>query len=110
MRRCFTIGIALLLAILSALPAGKQAAAADAPEKVVHLFNGKNLDGFYTWLKGHGKNKDPDSVFTVKDGVIRVSGQAWGGFITEKEYENYHLIAEFTWGEKTWAPREKATR
>ena len=110
MRRCCGIGVALLLAILPALPAGKQAAAADAPEKVVHLFNGKNLDGFYTWLKGHGKNKGPDSVFTVKDGVIRVSGQTWGGFITEKEYENYHLIVEFKWGEKTWAPRAKATR
>ncbi len=42
--------------------------------------------------------------------MIRVSGQTWGCFTTEKEYENYHLIVEFKWGEKTWSPREKATR
>src|SRR5262245_32304807 len=81
-------------------------AAADDKDGVVKIFNGKDLTGFYTWLKGLGKNNDPDKVFTVQDGMIHVSGKTFGGFITEKEYENYHLITEFKWGEKTWAPRE----
>lgn len=95
----------------------RQAGAVEPVTKEIKLFNGKDLTGFYTYLgspkkgeKAYGKNNDPDKVFTVADGTIRVSGQIFGCFVTEKEYENYHLIVEFKWGDKTWAPREKATR
>ncbi len=84
-------------------------AAADPVTKPINLFNGKNLDNFYTYLQGIGKNKDEKGVFTVKDGAIRVSGEVYGCFTTEKEYENYHLVVEFKWGEKTWGNRAKAT-
>src|SRR5262249_13700312 len=63
-----------------------------------------------TFLKGEGKNKDSKGVFTVKDGMIRVSGEVWGCFTTEKEFENYHLIVEYKWGEKTFGSREKGAR
>ncbi len=85
-------------------------AAADPVTSPIKLFNGKDLTNFYTYLRGLGKNKDPEQVFTVKDGMIRVSGKIFGGFTTEEEYDNYHLVVEFRWGEKTFAPREKATR
>jgi hypothetical protein len=85
-------------------------------ERIV-LFNGKDLTNFYTWLaapaKGEkplGKNNDPEKVFTVHDGLIHVSGKLYGGLITEQEYENYHLVVEYKWGEKTWAPREGNAR
>lgn len=81
-----------------------------AADGAVKLFNGKDLTGFYTWLKGHGKNNDPDKVFTVHDGTIHITGKTFGGLITEKEYENYHLVTEFKWGEKTYAPRENGAR
>lgn len=74
-------------------------------DQTIQLFNGKNLDGWYTYLKGIGKNKDPQNVFTVQDGMIQISGQTYGCITTEKEYENYHLITEFKWGDKTWEPR-----
>lgn len=83
---------------------------AETVTKEIKLFNGKDLTNFYTYLRGHGKNKDPDNVFTVVDGSIRVSGQTFGCFTTEKEFENYRLVTEFKWGQKTWPPREKATR
>jgi hypothetical protein len=98
----------LWLSLFVAAPA--LAAPCGEPKQVVKLFNGKDLTNFYTYLKGPGKNNDPEKVFTVQDGMIRVSGQVFGGFITEKEYENYHLIVEFKWGAKTWPPREKAAR
>lgn len=47
------------------------------------------------WIKGRGKNIDPNRVFTVKDGVISVSGKEAGCITTEKEYKNYHLIVEY---------------
>lgn len=85
------------------------------------LFNGKNLDGWETWLGSPGKgekvvglNNDPDKVYTVVtvDGqpAIRISGQIFGALTTTKEFENYHLKFEFKWGQKKWPPREKAVR
>lgn len=85
------------------------------------LFNGKDLTNFYTYLgapRGEkaalGKNNDPKKVFTVveEDGhpAICVSGEVFGCFTTVKEYTRYHLVVEFKWGKRTFAPREKATR
>jgi hypothetical protein len=86
-------------------------AGADPVTAPIKLFNGKDLTNFYTYLmRPYGKNHDPEKVFTVVDGMIRVSGQMFGAFITEKEYENYHLIVEFKWGEQTWGGRAKAAR
>jgi hypothetical protein len=97
--------------------AAAKGGAAITPAKEIKLFNGTDLTNFYTWLgpprrgeKPYGKNNDPEKVFSVADGMIRVSGKVFGGFITEKEYENYHLVVEYKWGEQTWPPREKNTR
>lgn len=109
---CRTGAVVLLL-----LTAGLAFAGAEDKANTVRLFNGRDLTNFYTYLvapakgeKPYGKNNDPERVFTVHDGMVHVSGKVYGGFTTEKEYENYHLIVEFKWGEKTWPPREKATR
>lgn len=99
------------------------------------LFNGKDLEGWETWLtkphrsseveglkkneKGEyvealGLNRDPRGVFTVvtEDGqpALRISGEIWGGISTKEEFENYHFRAEFKWGVKKWPPREKTVR
>ncbi len=104
-----------LLGILLLLPGPERAA--EAAPKTIHLFNGKDLTNFYTYLgapqkgaKPYGKDHDPEKVFSVADGMIRVSGKVFGGLITQKEYGNYHLVVEFKWGEKTYPPREKAAR
>jgi hypothetical protein len=75
----------------------------------IFQFNGKDLTGFYTYTKNN-KREDPNQVFTVQDGMIRVSGQEFGGFITRDEFSDYHLITEWRWGDKTWAPRETKSR
>src|SRR5438270_9617824 len=69
------------------------------------LFNGKNLDGWYIFLKGKGMNQDPDSTFTVSDNMIHVSGKDFGYISTKSSYKNFHLIVEFKWGEKKHPPR-----
>jgi hypothetical protein len=75
----------------------------------IFQFNGKDLTGFYTYLHTH-KHDDPSKVFTVRDGMIAISGEEFGGLTTKDEYQNYHLIAEWKWGERTWAPRKQNTR
>lgn len=113
------------LAVAGCLAAFALVAASSAEDKpaakATVLFNGKDLTNFYTFLgspgngeKAYGKNVDPKKVFSVveEDGkpAIRVSGEVFGCFTTEKEFENYRLITEFKWGKKTFPPRVKATR
>ena len=91
----------------AAIPAREQAISPkDGPIK---LFNGKNLEGFYTWIKG-SEYADPKRIFTVHDGMIHITGDGFGGLITNDEYRDYHLILEFKWGERTWESRKEATR
>lgn len=72
-------------------------------------FNGKDLSGFYTYLQ-QSKYEDPKKVFTVKDGLLRISGEEYGGIITKEEYSDYVLVTEWKWGEETFAPREDRAR
>jgi len=76
----------------------------------LQLFNGKNLDGWYTFIKGRGKNVDPKKVFTVKNSMIRISGEEFGCITTNDEFENYKIIVEFKWGEITFEPRVDKAR
>lgn len=76
----------------------------------VELFNGKNLDGWYTFIKEKGKNTDPNRVFQVQKGNIIISGEEFGCITTNDEYENYKLLVEYRWGERTFAPRVEKAR
>ena len=76
----------------------------------LQLFNGQNLDGWYTFLQDRGRDTDPREVFTVQDGMIRISGEEWGCITTNKEYENYKILLEFKWGKLTHEPRLKNAR
>ena len=69
--------------------------------KVIKLFNGKDLAGFYSWLKDT-RYEDPRKVFSVEDGLLRISGEVNGYLATAKEYRDYHLIAEYKWGTRTY--------
>lgn len=71
------------------------------------LFNGTNLDGWYTYLKGYGRDKDPQGVFTVSNGILRVSGETWGSLITEEEFSNYRLDVDYRWTGEKWPSKEK---
>ncbi|MGP0070125.1 MAG: DUF1080 domain-containing protein [Isosphaeraceae bacterium] len=75
----------------------------------IFRFNGKDLTGFYPYVRDRGR-VDPKHVFSVRDGVIDISGEEFGGLTTEDEFQNYHLIAEWKWGDRTWAPRKHNAR
>ncbi len=76
----------------------------------IHLFNGRDLGGWYTFLKGKGKNTDPNQVFTVQNGLIHISGEEFGCITTKEEFANYSLEVEFKWGGHTCAPRVNNAR
>lgn len=70
--------------------------------KVISLFNTTNLAGLYPWL-GDTKYKDPRRVFTVTNGMLRISGEGLGYIATHDSYSNYLLRVEFKWGQRNWA-------
>ncbi len=85
------------------VPSGENAIS--PKETPVTLFNGKNLEGLYVWLT-EGAYTDPRKVFSVQEnGTLRVSGDGYGGLTTLADYKDYHMIAEFKWGGKTWGTR-----
>ena len=97
------------------------------------LWNGKNLDGWTTWMQqpsptsevpdlkrdGTGKylepigsGRDPLKVFTVVNDVdgkpaIRISGEVFGELRTKGSYKDYHLKLQFKWGSTKWPPRNR---
>ncbi|MEO6232451.1 MAG: DUF1080 domain-containing protein [Ferruginibacter sp.] len=73
------------------------------------LFNGKNLDGWYSFLTTKGKNNDPEKVFTVENGLLHITGKEFGYICTKKVFKDFHLYAEFKWGEKKYPPRDADT-
>jgi hypothetical protein len=98
------------------------------------LWNGKDLDGWTTWMQRPsptsevaglprdangrytepiGSGRDPLKVFTVDADVdgraaIRISGEAFGELRTKASFKDYHLKLQFKWGEKKWPPRDGA--
>lgn len=96
------------------------------------LWNGKDLDGWTTWMQRPspssdvpglqrdangrytepiGSGRDPLKVFTVNPDVdgraaIRISGEVFGELRTKASFKDYHLKLQFKWGEKKWPPRD----
>jgi len=78
-------------------------------KKMKPLFNGKNFDGWYSFLQTKGKNNDPEKVFSIEHGILLISGKEFGYLCTEKEFTNFHLALEFKWGVKKYPPRDADT-
>jgi Domain of Unknown Function (DUF1080) len=85
---------------------------ADSSGRWTPLFNGRDLTGWHTFLQKHGKDKDPDGVIAIEDGMIHLYKDApegstvvMGYIGTEKEYGNYHLRFQYRWGGKKFGPR-----
>jgi hypothetical protein len=104
-----------VLAVLSCVCLPLEAKEAQSSEPIspkdgpIQLFNGKDLSGLYTWLKDE-KYEDPRQVFSVKDGMLHISGDGLGYICTKQSYKDYHLIIEFRWGDQTWGSRVNKTK
>ena len=105
--RILTIPL-LLLSLLAGIPTRAQKI---PPHKAaVALFNGHDLNNFETFIRGKGLNSDPDRIFQVENGVIHISGNAFGYIITRDTYKDFYLLAEFKWGEGTFLERKGQAR
>ena len=89
----------------------------DAEEGFVSMFNGENLDGWYTILQEHGRNSDPDKIITIENGLLHIYKHAKDGdrvkmgyIATDKEYSHYHMKVDIKWGEAKFHPRYELKR
>ncbi len=105
-RRDFLAGLGLAGLTVTASVAHPEAFAQAAGSSIT-LLNGKDLTGWYHYIIGQGRNNDPKKVFSVENGMLHISGEQVGALITEREYTNYRVVAEYKWGERMWPPREK---
>jgi hypothetical protein len=79
------------------------------PARAIRLFDGKSLAGWYTWLR-ESRYEDPRRVFSVENGVLRISGEDWGGIATKESYRDYRLAVEWRWGGATHGNRKDKAR
>jgi hypothetical protein len=64
------------------------------------LFNGKDFTGWTMDIPAHDKKPDLAKPFIVRDGMLVSLGKPFGHLLTEKEFENYLLIAEYRFAGK----------
>ena len=98
------------LVVLIMVITGTQSFGQEAGKEVVQLFDGHSLNGWYTFLQDRGRDNDPKGVFTVREGMIRISGEEWGCITTDAEYDNYKIVLEYKWGDLTYEPRLENAR
>jgi len=79
------------------------------PDQVIKLFNGKDLSGWVTWLVD-ARREDPRNVYSVQDGIIRLSGDGFGYLGTVQAYRDYRLVADVKWGEQNYRTRKGMAR
>src|SRR5437016_266028 len=118
-----TVGVVTLLIFLAAHRAAAQSTQPTAGG-FQPLFNGKSLSGWYTFIKGEGKNNDPQHIFQVDQGneagdagVIHIykdaadgSPMPFGYLASEQEYSDYDLRFQYKWGSKRFGSRARSRR
>ncbi len=111
----FLVCLAIASLAISSVEASAQtvkdrgaAAGCSSPATARSLFNGKDLTGWHTFLRGRGKNVDPKGVFSVTNGVIRITGEEWGGLVSEEVFSNYRLSVDYRWLGTRYADKTNA--
>ncbi len=98
LKKCFPIGVAK---IVGDYKKQETIATAELQEgDAINLFNKKDLKDGYVYLKDTDADVDPMSVWKVRDGELRCSGNPVSFLRTRQEYSDYKLVFEWRWAEK----------
>jgi len=113
-RICVPLFSTTLAATLAAISAPSIAADGPrsepiTPARVINLLDADESGGLYTWLKD-SRYSDPRKVFSIKDGMLHISGEGLGYIGTKDQYGNYRLVIEFKRGKRVWGSRSHRAR
>ena len=89
---CSTLAIS---ALTRYAPQMNPAPAITGSDSTIHLFNGKNLDGWHIDVPEMDKNPDVKSPFIVRNGLLVSLGNPKGHLITNEVYQNYRLEVQY---------------
>jgi hypothetical protein len=64
------------------------------------LFNGKDLTGWSMDIPAHDKKPDLPKPFIIREGMLVSLGKPFGHLLTDDEFENYRLVAEYRFAGK----------
>ncbi|HUJ61433.1 MAG TPA: DUF1080 domain-containing protein [Kofleriaceae bacterium] len=74
------------------------------------IFDGKTLDGWYSYLAVSGRDNDPNGIFQVEDGAIHILGVdlapgqfEYGYLATTRDYEDIRVRFEYQWGPRNFS-------
>lgn len=109
-KRCSLVA-ALLLATAAGIHGTASASAQDpqrsslpdaiAPERVIQLFNGRDLTGWWPDVPTKDTTPDAPDSFIVRDGMLVSLGRPRGHLLTEGAYRDYRLEVEYRFPGKT---------
>jgi hypothetical protein len=116
LRRAYPI-VALATLLCTSCTSMKSSTSEAPKAKWTPLFNGKNLDGFSTYIDRVGKDNDPEGYFKVENGMIHILGlppsterKGFGYLATAQPYSDFHLRVQYKWGENKFVPRTNQPR
>ena len=66
------------------------------PVQTISLFNGKDFAGWTKVITAE-PGSDPDTTWTISDGVIRCTGKPFGYLMTQQTYADFMLHVEYRW-------------
>ena len=71
-----------------------------AKPKPHSLFNGKDLTGWSMDIPAHDKKPDLPKPFIIRERMLVSLGKPFGHLLTDDEFENYRLVAEYRFAGK----------
>ena len=91
------IGVAFNAAAGVGAQASQQPPSPEAivPDRVIQLFNGKDLSGWEPDVPTKDTNADTPDSFIVRDGMLVSLGTPRGHLLTQSAYRNYRLEVEY---------------
>ncbi len=107
--RRYLLHAALIVLTGSPVTGAAEPDTAIVPHGVIKVFNGRDLSGWTTWLVD-AKREDPRGVYSVRDGLLRISGDGFGYLSTARAYKDYRLVVELKWGTRNYRTRQGMAR
>ena len=97
------VGGAGIRSTITTLAGGTQQPAAPeavTPDRVIQLFNGRDLSGWRPDVPAKDKNPDAPDSFIVRNGMLVSLGVPRGHLLTESAYRDYRLEVEYRFAGK----------
>lgn len=70
-------------------------------QKMISLFNQKDLKEWYAFEPETGKHKNAQDIFVVENKMIRFFGKKVGYLMSKKSFRNFKLKVDFKWNMDT---------